>query len=261
MEEVVVYSNGCGYAGLSELTDWRLWETERWEALQRRADGPGAGCVVAVLASPTPADVEQLLGLSGRHPEIPVILVLEERSEAVRAFRRARMEEILWWSAPHGRLREAVSRAMGGAGLDRLRASLSRAEHLPVRLRRVLNRALSAPRPFPSVDALCRGTGYTYRQLQWMWSSVAGEVPETRLKALLQWILLVRAVSLKTKDRSWASVARELEVSRHTLWRTARALTGRTLRELAEGGRAELREAFTAYVTRVLSLRPEVPPS
>jgi methylphosphotriester-DNA--protein-cysteine methyltransferase len=60
-----------------------------------------------------------------------------------------------------------------------------------------------------------------------------GDGSATRLEDVLHWLILARALALKTAERTWRDVAAELRVHPHTLSRFARQFTGLTLRAVA----------------------------
>lgn len=70
-----------------------------------------------------------------------------------------------------------------------------------------------------------------------------------RLQDFLHWVLLMRALGGKTRDRSWATVAEEVGMHPDTLGRLARQLAGLGLRELDAGRQATVADLFR---TRVL---------
>lgn len=86
--------------------------------------------------------------------------------------------------------------------------------------------------------------GLDYAGLRGLWIEAAREAASSlTLKRLLQWILLVRAATLKTPRTTWDFVAAELRVDHHTLWRTFREVTGAPPSD-HEGKSSRLREAF-----------------
>src|SRR3954454_13080211 len=89
------------------------------------------------------------------------------------------------------------------APIRRLAQALDRAPRLPARLRGALLRACTAPRPFLSVSRLAAASDCDRRTLWRDWRRGVGPDSALRLEDVLHWLLLVRALALKTPQRSW----------------------------------------------------------
>lgn len=87
--------------------------------------------------------------------------------------------------------------------------------------------------PVLSVNALARRLGLDRQRLWDEWTSGWHGQPPLSLKAFVSWALLIRAHNLKMEEMSWASVSAKLHVTLPTLTRTARRLTGLSLRKLS----------------------------
>lgn len=114
--------------------------------------------------------------------------------------------------------------------------ALVRTRRVPPRLQGALLRACTEPRPFRSVARLATAAACDRRTLWRDWRRAVGAGADLRLEDVLHWLILARAVALKTPARSWCDVADELGVHPHTLARFARDFTGHTLRGLLRGG-------------------------
>jgi transposase-like protein len=119
-----------------------------------------------------------------------------------------------------------------------LALALEEAEHLPSKLRKSLAGACRSKRPIYSVNQLAAAAGCDRRTLWKQWIQVVGSSSELRLQDFLHWLLLLRAVGRKVSERSWESIAGDLNVHPHTLARWAKQLTGRTLGALVANGTA-----------------------
>jgi hypothetical protein len=74
----------------------------------------------------------------------------------------------------------------------------------------------------------------------------------------LHWVLLMRALGGKTRDRPWASVAEEVGMHPDSLGRLARQLTGFSLRDLDSGRQATVADLFhTRVLGQVLAGEPD----
>lgn len=113
--------------------------------------------------------------------------------------------------------------------------ALRQSRRVPPRLRAALLRACTEPRAFCSVSRLSTAAACDRRTLWREWRRAVGDEAETRLEDVLHWLILARALALKTAARTWCDVATELRIHPHTLSRFARQFTGLTLRQVGSG--------------------------
>ena len=93
------------------------------------------------------------------------------------------------------------------------------------------------------MQKLAAVAGCDRRTLWQHWRGVA-DGSDLRLQDVLHWFLLLRAATLKTPSRSWATVADELGMHAQTLGRISQQLSGLTLREVAVQRQGELVQRF-----------------
>jgi hypothetical protein len=120
----------------------------------------------------------------------------------------------------------------------RLADAVRGSRRVPPRLRAALLRACAEERPFRSVSRLAAAAGCDRRTLWREWRRAVGDASATRLEDVLHWLILARALALKTAERTWYDVAADLRVHPQTLSRFARQFTGLTLRRIATSGDA-----------------------
>jgi hypothetical protein len=91
---------------------------------------------------------------------------------------------------------------------------------------------LFAPAPAPtSVVALADNLSVKPHALRYYWRTRIGKPP---LKELMQWLTLMRAVGLRSRDQGWLPISRQLDVHTRTLERISKQLIGRPLSQAVE---------------------------
>jgi hypothetical protein len=212
---------------------------EDWTQFERMA--PTSSCsVVGIDWLHTSPASSQLSGFKNRHPRHPVILVTRWEPENARHLTAVRAEEVVWSREVERELPAAVRRVCRSTPnpVHCLAFALEEAEHLPATLRKALTHVCRSERPVYSGEALAAAMGCNRRMLSEQWNKASDPSTSLRLQDFLHWLLLLRAIGRKVPERSWESVAHDLNVHPHTLGRWAKQLAGRTLRELSTVGSA-----------------------
>lgn len=105
------------------------------------------------------------------------------------------------------------------------------ASHVPEPLRSALGACCDSAAPVPSVVALATQRGCARSTLEYQWSILAGGVcPGIRLKDFIDWIIFLRALSIKGSDTAWRQVADATGVHEQRLQRISRRFTRLPLR-------------------------------
>lgn len=126
------------------------------------------------------------------------------------------------------------------------RILLPQASESPI-LRRAI-RELCSGQPPTSVTALAARIRVPYSSFYWHWSS--SQLAAVPVKALIDWLALVRAFELRARRPStWTSVAQQVGVDRRTLERVAVRLCHRTLGQLTL---VMVRQGVAAWLQRRL---------
>lgn len=210
---------------------------EDWSQFERMA--PKSSCsVIGIDWLHTSPAFPKLAAFKSRYPRHPVVLVTRWDPENARHLTAVRAEEVVWSRDVERELPTAVRRVCRSAPnpVHCLAVALEEAEHLPATLRKALAHVCRSERPIYSVQALAAAMGFNRRMLSEQWTKAAGSSASLRLQDFLHWLLLLRAIGRKVPERSWESVANDLNVHPHTLGRWAKRLAGRTLRELSTVG-------------------------
>ncbi|HEY0018950.1 MAG TPA: hypothetical protein VGC13_21800 [Longimicrobium sp.] len=222
---------------------------EEWAPFERAAEA--AECSVAVIPWLGTDAVDQLTGFKVRNPLHPVVLVTRGDMQNARQLKAVQVEEVIWLEEMDRELGDAVSRTCTLSHTRTFCVAMGDADYLPGCLGPALSRACTAEPPLRTVQKLAALAGCDRRTLWQHWKCVA-DGSELRLQDVLHWFLLLRAATLKTPGRAWASVAAELGLHPQTLGRLSQQLAGITLRELAGAGLGELVDRFEHDVLGLL---------
>jgi hypothetical protein len=228
-----------------------IW-AECWAALDLAL--PYTACVIAVVGGAGPASDRRLQQLRMRHPAGPIVVV-DIRDEASH-----RPVDIAGdWVVPLARvgtaLWPAVLRARSGNFLEQIADAIDQPGLGFPLVRRAIALACRARPPIRSVRGLAEAVGYDRRTLWQRWRQALGTPNPPRLEDLLDWVLLLHAVSSKAPGRSWSSIAGDLWIHPHTLGRIASRLAARPLRDLASGEQLFLMTQFTDFLAPLLPAR------
>jgi hypothetical protein len=139
----------------------------------------------------------------------------------------------LWvrWPTSSAYLAHAVAVARIRTVLTTWASQIVETDHLPPTLKTAMATASAAPRPFRSVQGLCASIGRNRTTLWHHWTKFLG-AQQIRLQDYLDWILILRALELKSPDVSWNAVAAQLRISPFTLRRALLRLLSRRAGEV-----------------------------
>ena len=179
------------------------------------------------------------------HPLLPVILITVQDSADLQRLASFSVEAVLFQHQIAARLPVALRSSVGTA--FRLRAlgeECMRNESIPAPLRRLLSCALTTVPPPRTVQHLARLLHSDPSTIRRHWRLGVGSHEIQRVKDLLDWIILLHALSAKHPNLSWRCVARSIETHESTLRRLADRCAGDTLGSLGSNGRERLLERF-----------------
>ena len=130
-------------------------------------------------------------------------------------------------------------------GLRALAEDCMRDETIPPSVRGLLASALSTAPPPRTVRHLARLIHADPSTIRRHWRRGVNSRGIQRVKDLLDWLVLLRAVSLKGSGLSWRLVSEGIGAHESTLRRRAERLAGDTLGSLGSLGADRLLECFT----------------
>ena len=185
--------------------------------------------------------------LNRDHPSLPVILITEPDSADLRHLASVSVEAVLFQHQIAARLPAALESSVGMIfGLRALGEECMKNESLPGPLRHLLSCALTHVPPPRTVQRLARLLDSDPSTIRRHWRRGVNSHGIRRIKDLLDWLVLLHAVSVKRPGLSWRFVARRIGVHERTLRRLALRLTGDTLGSAASLGAKQLLECFAA---------------
>ena len=184
-----------------------------------------------VLEAPDPLPVLRILrDLRRRHPFLPVILVTDQDSADLQALESVSVEAVLFQHQIATRLPAALRRSAGlPFALRALGEEYMKDEAIPVPLRRLLTCALTSVPPPRTVQHLAHLLNSDPSTIRRHWRRGVNSHGIQRVKDLLDWLVLLHAVSTKRPGLSWRRVAKSIGTHERTLGRLAVRLTGDTL--------------------------------
>jgi AraC-like DNA-binding protein len=220
-----------------------------WEEFEQAAHAASCSVVYIPWLRSDPA-FARLSAFKIRHPNHPVALATRYDPDNARSLLNVFVDEVLWHNEIMQDLSSVVAQICSHDFnyVRCLAVPFAEADHIPSALRTALAHACKNEPPIPTVNALAQRTGCDRRTLWNQWKEAVGSSSALRLQDFLQWIVLMRAVGRKTRTRSWAQVAAEVNVHPQTLGRYAKHLAGHNLSELHRDGPAILAHLFRQRV-------------
>ena len=179
------------------------------------------------------------------NPHLPVILITEQGSADLRHLASVSVEAVLLRHQVAARLPVALRSSAGM--VFRLRAlgeECMRNESIPAPLCRLLSCALTSVPPPRTVQHLARLLHSDPSTIRRHWRRGVNSHGIQRVKDLLDWIILLHALSAKHPNLSWRCVAKSIGTHESTLRRLADRCAGDTLGSLGSDGVEQLLERF-----------------
>lgn len=201
---------------------------------------------VVVEAREAASVAEVLKGIKQQHPFVPIIVISGEEPTNVQTLASVSVEAVLFEREIMTCLASALQSAETTVGFRALGQQCLENEAVPVPLRRVLVCALTSAPPPRTVEGLAHIVYSDPSTLRRQWRRGVNSHGIERLRDLLDWLLLINAVSAKRPGLSWRLVARRMGTYESTLRRLAARLADDTLGSLHSLGAERLLERFAA---------------
>ena len=152
------------------------------------------------------------------HPRLPVILITEQNSVDLRHLASVSVEAVLSQHQIAARLSAVLkSSAEIAFRLRRLGEECMRSELIPAPLGRLLSCALTSVLPPRRVQHLARLLHTDPSTIRRHWRRDVNSQGIQRVKDLLNWVILLHALSAKRPERSWRFVAKRIGTHERTL--------------------------------------------
>lgn len=205
----------------------------------------GAECLVVVFTD-TPSTPPMWVRALPR--ALPTVVVAPDVGSTAFALRSIQVAEIFDHKEIEDDPDSVMRRIASASILGRARSVIRHAPGLSGILRSWMTRLVDVFPPYGSISDSIDDFGRSASTLRRHWRK---HVSRSRPLTFLRWLLLIRAVLIRSPGRSWNEVASNLGISRRRLERAAHDLADGPLKGLLEH-RRRLREVFEAYLTHTL---------
>jgi hypothetical protein len=227
---------------------YELVRTSNWKHFLFALSDATVACVYCQsVAREWPARIAEI---KLRYPYKPLVVVTTPDAKNLQPIAAVPIDEVIWWSDAARDLLPACARLETTSFRQESIARVRAAEQLPTALRTTLVHVLRRGNPATSITAIVGEVGYARTTLWEHWNSHVDR--RVRLLEFVDWVFLLHVVSRKTRNRTWASVATELDVDSDTVTRRVRKLLNMSLRDLENEGYQCVVNAFKPYLDRVL---------
>jgi hypothetical protein len=162
---------------------------------------------------------------------MPLLLVTPRENFVQSLVDGTRIVDVVWSHDIEACLPTAVMTARATGIRTLVRQAAAQDRRLSPVTRRAIVAATASTQPLRRVADLAVSIGHARSTL---WRAWSGDTDGgLRIEDLLDWLLLVEAMSRKQPDTPWAAIADGLGIHEHTLARIAQRLLGLRLRELS----------------------------
>lgn len=242
-------------------------------AVPRRHAGSGAHCadsaveggrldlaVASVDESVRPIQCDALLAWQHDHPLIPVLLVVPPAPLVLARLSGLRVAALMWPDQLERRLRSAMVAAHGLRDLRGLIPVVQECSAIPPGLGAALAHALVAVPPIRKVSDLAGVVGHSRSTLEHEWRSIMerGPPPVPSLKALLDWIVVLRTLRARAAYSTWRRACAEVDVPPATFRRIVKRVRGCRPSDLELESLPKLLAEFRHYFVATLKAGTDV---
>jgi hypothetical protein len=255
-EQVVLYCSNPDRRGrltsiLSER--YRLVPSQTWRDFEVKAVRASA-VVIEVEDLGDQRRFQRLQAFRLCQPSLPMVLITSSRPANAKLLMNFTPDELVWLDEVQTALIPAVHQAGSKQLLSRVCELMEGREELPPLVRHAITLACSASPPLHSVKELAAlvHCDRTTLNRQWNRLGTGGDIPS--LKAFLDWIMVLKAVSAKLPGRSWRRVASLLDLQVETLAQIAMRRLDLPLYRLDSARFPSLLDRFMYEIVRPLLL-------
>jgi len=219
-----------------------------WQQFERIA-GHADCSIIAMQWLAVESGADRIIYLKAKQPRRPIVLVTAKDADNLRLLRAVIVEEVVWWHEIERTIWATVCRATLASEMNRIATAIRMTTCIPPQLRNALANACESATPVTTTSELAKLAGCHRRTLWYQWRKVTDSDTSARLEDVLSWILLLRAVALRSAGDSWAVVACSLHIHQHTLARLTKQHLGLTVREVS----SQADTVTSALVHRLMS--------
>jgi hypothetical protein len=156
-----------------------------------------------------------------------MVLITTREADNVRRAQKAGIDEIVWISEIECELGAAFRRVQCQTSLLSLAEVVKQNKNLSPELKHALGCLFEAKQPVRTICELANLAGCHRTTLWRHWNDL--NCARLRLQDVIDWTLLVHAISLKRPYRKWSAVSEALQLHQHTLNRIAQRRIGARL--------------------------------
>ena len=198
--------------------------------------------------------VSRLRALRSRFPLAPLFLLTSSDKENARALGGVMVDAVGWLEEVGPGLVPQIEAFTSLRRMRVLAQLIERHSVLPLALRHALTASCLMEHPPRSVSELAQLAGLTRGALWKQWRGLSSKQESgVRLEDMVDWLLVLRAVTRRRRDDSWSEVSRQLSMRPASLGRLVRRVTGLGLRYIDRAGDAAIWKQFELQVLPVLT--------
>jgi hypothetical protein len=197
----------------------------RWHPFEIAARNMKCALIIIPRLNVTP-NVDRLAELIRTHPSAPTLLLTETDFLNTRELRRLPVTDVLPIDCTPRLLLDTISMLVKDAPFARIDNRVREATHLPTIVRLAFLHMWTGS-PFPrTVERLTRDAGTSKRTFYSHWHAAFNGAPPYDPKLMLDWVLTLRSLRLRSSGYVWKQVESELAVHRASIMRAASRAVG-----------------------------------
>lgn len=227
----------------SALSGISVQRSETWTVFVETVAVSACALVMADWLAGNPA-VQRLEALRVQYPNKPLVLVTRKDADNARLLHRVEIDALVWTEEIEEVLGSAIDRACQTSIFQDIARRIENATHLSGKLRSGLTYLFRSTDPIRTVEDLAVEMGCDRRTLWRLWANTTRAHESLRLQDVIDWNLLLHACLRRRQTSSWVGIAAEFCIHEHTLARSAKRLTGMSLRDVAAVGPKQILEIF-----------------
>lgn len=212
MKNILIY---CARRTTAILANCPLFETERVITASRWADVPSMAretdCLIVCVERCTQTQLDDLQTIARRKQRPSIVIVTERCPENVRLLSVVQADAVIWFEEVETELVPTVMGLLHTTVFDDLAKEFAAFPDVNTKTVKAIRTALSAPQPYREVNDLARELRCDRRTVWRDWKNA--QLPHS-MQELLDWIVLLRALSAKHAGLPWKRVSERVAADR-----------------------------------------------